>query len=298
MSQRRHLKTPQAIATALGVPFSERFQLELDELKQWDDWPKETKQGFARDEIIAFYTRNAAKLLAIRNLAQIADPEAKRKSNAQDLKAIQDGGIGVILPEATENLPNVNTQHALAVALQRHFGNRIAIVIDDEAVSSWRHGDRLPEGAVLPPPKNGNYWSAKEWAQWIERYILPHHQPGASTSEDLATAARLKKERVKAELEEIEHDRMMRAVEAGKYIEIGRAENLRRGALKLMVNLHRRLRETENTEARASWLATKLDPHDLLAFREHDMKLEIAAHDRFESELIKLSEETPEQSND
>jgi hypothetical protein len=296
----RFVRAPESIAALLTKPCTKQFRRELAEFKKWPDWPKQQRNGWPVPEVLQFFQRAAGEMAVRRSLGEIYIGDAMGgKLSSATVKLAQSATVGNGNEPAPavggQPLPNVNTQHALAVALAQHFGNRITIVIDDEAVSSWRKGERLPTtDTPLPPAKVGNYWSAAKWAEWITQYILPHHAPGVQAQGELIPMARLQSERVKAELEQIEHDRMLRAVESGRYIEVGRAANLRRGALVLMRNLHRRLRETENTEALAAWLTTKLAPHDLQAFREHHLALERATHDRFESELAKLAEEDAE----
>lgn len=83
---------------------------------------------------------------------------------------------------------NHNTQHALAIALQLFFGDKIAIVIDDEAVKSWRKGARLDRGTPPPPAKRGNYFIGEEWRAWVEKWIIPKHGHNSSGA-DLAQLA-------------------------------------------------------------------------------------------------------------
>lgn len=66
----------------------------------------------------------------------------------------------------------------------------------------------------FPDPISADYryrWS--EVAAWVARYKA---RPANSTYSELQ--AKLEPEKLKNELEEIEHDRMMRAVDAGKYL--------------------------------------------------------------------------------
>ena len=86
------------------------------------------------------------------------------------------------------DIGNHNTQHALAAALQARYGDELAIVIDDEAVKSWRKGVRLDRGTPPPPAKRGNYFVGGEWQAWVEKWIVPKHGHDAKNV-DLAVLA-------------------------------------------------------------------------------------------------------------
>ena len=96
------------------------------------------------------------------------------------------------MPKPKDEIGRHNTQAALSAALQAHFGDQLSIVIDQEAVSCWRRGERLSRGVPPPPSKVGNYFVGSQWKKWIEAHILPKYGHSVE-KQDLAVLAQTPK---------------------------------------------------------------------------------------------------------
>lgn len=275
--------------------FSPEFRKDLKEYRLWQGWPKQERNGIPVDELKAFFLRYHREIAARKNLANVIDPTAFNLPTAGNLKVISQGNLGdgelrsEVGGQRSEHLVNVNTQAALAKALRAYYGNRITITIDDEIVSRWRKGERLPNEQVpLPPPKMAgtNYWSAAEWAAWIDKWILPHFLPGVVAQGELIPTARLEQMRVTNELAELEHAAFQRDLERNAYVKRDVALATVRAALRKMHALVQRALEVDDTAARATFLLglPGLTPEAVQSFKEFDTRLARSRMDAMETE--------------
>jgi hypothetical protein len=72
-------------------------------------------------------------------------------------------------------LPYEAGMSTMAAALQIHFAGKLPFEISRQRLMFWRKGE-IPKGAPVPPVATGNgAYRVRDWAQWIQTYILPGH---------------------------------------------------------------------------------------------------------------------------
>ena len=293
----RLVKSPAAMASALGVPLTPAFRKDLAEYQRWTDWPKGGTKGVPVDDLIAFFVRNKAKVAQRKILASVIDPTSANKTTGADLKLISESNLAGV--GGNPALPNCNTQATLARTLEkwRVQDGRLKIEINPQLLNDWRKGSRLPADAPEPPPKlrDTNYWSAEEWVAWLVRWIIPHHSRHEVEVEgETISSAKLEQMRLQDEVEQLKANQRQREIEEGKFIRKEDAARIRRGALRILRGMFRRAHEHVNPTRRTEWLQSRLPPDDLIGFREFDLKLERGVVDLLETECEKASQAAPE----
>ena len=292
----RFVRTPESIAAALGIPCSKQFRRELAEFRTWEDWPRKNRHGFNKDEVIAFWDRNASRIAANRHRAKLADPNNFGKITAADLKVLHAGAHKPEpeFPDADEPLKNYNTQSAMAAAIQAKYGDRLKYVVTQQIFSQWCKGENLPKGvspAVPPPPaRKGNYYNGAAMETWVESHLLRAWPKTVDAQgvlvPDLAAQAQESEHRTKILNQQIAELEFKAAT--GKYIEADRARLVRRAALRAQHQLFRRLLENEDHQAALNDLTELgLAPEKLQVFRERDLARRRAVVDRIETEYEK-----------
>lgn len=294
--QRKFVRTPENIAAAVNAVCSKAFRRELAECKTWADWPDKTRNGWPKDEIQAFYFRNAAKMAAFRSLGRVATPDSLSKTTAADLKVIAAGAVKVQPDDGT--VGNYNTHKAMADALQTKYRSQIRFVISPAIFSDWHHGRSKPSAKTPPPPgKRGNYLIGDEYCAWFETHILPHWKHGTDPQGALLPDVMSQAQEAEAHTKILHHKIAQHEwdVEQGKYILKEQAVALVYGGLNVLRGMFRRERETSLPQQLADWLKPHLPPDVLLAFQEFHLGLERAAVDRIEGECEKFGREGAEQ---
>jgi hypothetical protein len=199
----------------------------LAEIGHWHsrkDFPVKASKGWLVTELLAWYEKVTPEFAAKKARAAIFDPETNIKPS--DLKIAQTIGLpqssGITLggesklsggaatpPEIIEGLTR------LATWIQDYF----KIPCSKQTIKNWQ-----TETPPFPNAVSADYryrWS--EVKAWVERHKMAPMRGNGRTAELLGE---LEPARIQNELEEIEHDRMMRAVEAGAYLkksEVARA---------------------------------------------------------------------------
>lgn len=112
-------------------------------------------------------------------------------------------------------LKNVRSKFALSKRLALHYKGRIRIKISPTQISDWsNYPDQLPEGAPPPPKPKRNEHLTQKWADWFDKYMLPHYAAeavvaGAESVFDLSYKSR--REKAAMEREELELERIKKS---------------------------------------------------------------------------------------
>ena len=129
-----------------------------------------------------------------------------------------------------------DTYGELAARLTLHYKDAngsscLKYEIDTDAVSKWKKGKRLPEGAPTPPPSVANRkHSLRLWIIWFDRYLMPDWKLDERDSHD--GAKNLTELRRANEIAQIEFDEWERQRAQGKYIKVTEAARLGGGMLR------------------------------------------------------------------
>ncbi len=169
-------------------------------------------KGWRISELLAWYEKVTPEFAAKKARAAIFDPETNIKPS--DLKIAQtigvagkDGAGGTLMLNGKSEPPEIiEGLTRLATWIQDYF----KIPCSKQTIKNWQ-----TETPPFPNAVSADYryrWS--EVAAWVERYKVKALAGGQYAE----LFAKLQPERITAELEEIEHERMMRAVEAGAYL--------------------------------------------------------------------------------
>ena len=208
---RRFARTPDTILIALGFELKRENKAKLRYWQTFEDWPKKQRNGFDIAELKAFLDRHFDEFLADSKRAK--GIEQGDKFSSGDLKLLrssgqrmEDGG-GQISGD-----PEVMGYAGIAEVLSRHY----QVPVSKMDISDWCHGKRLDHGTPnFPPPKASGRFNKLECVNWFKQFKFS--DPRASATPDLFK--KLENERATGELERLEHERLMRAVERSQYIE-------------------------------------------------------------------------------
>lgn len=145
--------------------------------------------------------------------------------------------------EIAEETPDANylpaeNQKVLALRLTLIFQGQIGIDLSETQISRWKtQADSLPPGVPAPPPKLGNRFSTKDWADWVRKFILPHYPFKRSAQGSLAGVSIHEEARTAKSREEIASSEIKLielAAAKGRFGPVEKFKAARRGALKLL----------------------------------------------------------------
>ena len=235
--KQRYCKNPKEIARLLIGKTRRQHCLAVVEWTQRDDFPKKTPKGWTHESLLDWQNRTRDEFAQRKAMHQVFDPEAQLKPS--DLKIARETIASITTSAgvasnatASASFPSAKPEPEWIEGL-----TKLAIYIAEYA---WPpKGDRMTcskqtilewKKKIPPfpsPTAAGRYqWSACK--QWVMNWRSEHgYGKGDDTSELFAN---LTIERARSEMENIEHERMLRSVERGKYIEKGIIARLATGA--------------------------------------------------------------------
>jgi len=168
---------------------------------------------------------------------------------------------------------------AIAAIVAKHFGVRC----QRQDIHKWR--SLAPE--PFPSPDNGNRFSVLPCLDWYERNMLK----GGKT-ETLDLFQEQAEAKAKNDIEKLAHDRWLREVEKGRWVERTLAKRTCIGALKKYHGFVRDELERDQTAARLEKLRELgLSVEALGAFQLYDGELARALVDRIEERCAKETDE-------
>ena len=207
---RRFARTPDTILIALGFEPARQNKLKLAYWKTFEDWPKKQRNGFDIAELKAFLDRHFDEFLADSKRAK--GIEQGDKFSGGDYKLLRTSGAASSGIAAEDAAAEVMGYAGIAEVLARHF----QVPVSKMDISDWTHGKRLDHGVPnFPPPKASGRFNKLESINWFKQFKFS--DPRGASTPDLFK--KLENERATGELERLEHERVMRAVERGVYME-------------------------------------------------------------------------------
>lgn len=211
---KRFVRTPENILVALGFPPKREHKAKLKYWRTFKDFPKKERNGFDVEKLLEFMRRHEQEFASTAALAKRVTAQPVPKSTGS-----------ITFPDSTqpddavEGEPEVMGYAGVAELLSRHF----RVPVSKMDISDWCHGKRLDHGVPnFPPPKASGRFNKLETINWFREH--KYHDPRSTFTPDLFK--RLENERAQGELERLEHERLMRAVEKNKYLLISEAKNL------------------------------------------------------------------------
>lgn len=208
--KKRYARTPENILVALGCEPTRLMKSKLKLWMSWPDFPKAGKNGRDIKQLKQWVDDNQDVFLADGKRAKLL--QEGDKFSGGDLKLFRSAGAAGNGGQSGTDEPEVMGYAGIAEALARHF----QVPVSKMDISDWTHGKRLEHGVPnFPPPKASGRFNKLESINWFKQYKF--HDPRASATPDLFK--RLENERATGELERLEHERIMRAVERSQYIE-------------------------------------------------------------------------------
>jgi hypothetical protein len=224
-STARYARNAREIARCLGLKVKPQ---QLKEIADWgarEDFPVKTRWGWGVAELRAFFDKITPELALRKFRAKVADPESKLSpSEYNKLVELSGGSVrGTVDSDKGPELPGlapappeiVQGLTRLATWIQNIYG----IPCSKQSIKNWQ-----TEVPPFPASTSADYryrWA--EVAAWVEKYKV---KPMSGNHRYADLLVKLEPERIQNELEEIEHERMLRAVEAGQYLkkgDVGRA---------------------------------------------------------------------------
>ena len=208
---KRYARTPDNILVALGCEPTRLMKSKLKLWMSWPDFPKAGKNGRDIEELKKWVDDNQDVFLADGKRAKLL--QEGDKFSGSDLKLMRAAGAtGNDGVQSGADDPEVMGYAGIAEALARHF----QIPVSKMDISDWTHGKRLDHGVPnFPPPKASGRFNKLESINWFRQYKF--HDPRSTSTPDLFK--KLENERATGELERLDHERLMRAVERSQYIE-------------------------------------------------------------------------------
>ncbi|MEI6078365.1 MAG: hypothetical protein WCS94_22490 [Verrucomicrobiota bacterium] len=205
---KRYARTPENILVALGCEPTRLMKSKLKLWMSWPDFPKAGKNGRDIEQLKQWVDDNQDVFLADGKRAKLL--QDGDKFSGGDLKLMRQAGSG---PAGAEDATaEVMGYAGIAEVLARHF----QVPVSKMDISDWCHGKRLDHGVPnFPPPKASSRFNKLEGINWFRQYKF--HDPRESSTPDLFK--KLETQRATGELERLEHERLMRAVERELYME-------------------------------------------------------------------------------
>ena len=208
---KRYARTPENILVALGCEPNRLMKSKLKLWMSWPDFPKAGKNGRDIEALKKWVDDNQDVFLADGKRAKLL--QEGDKFSGGDLKLYQKSGARSQNPEIdADEEPLAKNQTAIANWLAHHF----QMPVSKMDVSDWLRGERLDAGAVnFPVPDAAGRFNKLKCSDWFKKY--KYREPSNQTSPDLFRQVEI--EGKKSELERLEHERYLRGVERGQYIE-------------------------------------------------------------------------------
>jgi len=246
----------RAVATAWGARVyvhrgqrSRQLAPVLEAMRR-PDFPKKSKHGYRRAEVLTWGETNVAaedrtiiisdpsangqsthageelfkqfedpvlrKRLRLASLAQAYFTRKGRKLNEQELAELRESGW---IPRDEQSL--VNGEYPKRVTGQPQIASlvvhRFKIQCNRQIVQRWRKQAPVP----FPPPNDRGEYDVKECFDWTEKYIVSKLAGTGDTGDLFAVAA---SEELRGKIEREQHERWQREKEKGGWIEQGRHE--------------------------------------------------------------------------
>jgi len=274
---------------ALGCEPTRLMKSKLKLWMSWPDFPKAGKNGRDIEALKQWVDDNQDVFLADGKRAKLL--QEGDKFSGGDLKLMR-ASVAATGSQETEDVPEVMGYAGVAEVLSRHF----RVPVSKMDISDWCHGKRLETGVKnFPPPKPSGRFNKIEAINWFRAHKFS--DPRASSTPDLFK--KLETERATGELERLEHERILRAVERGQYIE--KAEHNR-----ILASLGKIGRDDlwEKFDVRAYDLFPKMlaqMPEEwqlaaLAALRELNPALLLQHHDYLNEKIKACEEELPDKA--
>ena len=217
----RYARTTKEIARALGLKTTPKQRTEVGEWRQRDDFPTKTPKGWLVEDLRVFFDKITPELALRKFRAQLADPESKLSPSEfnklvelsagavqSTVAARPETGTRPLMPATPPEIVQGLTR--LATWIQSVY----QIPCSKQTIKNWQ-----TEVPPFPGAESADYryrWSLV--SAWVERYKV---KPMAGHQNYADLLIKLEPERIQGELEEIAHDRMLRAVDAGQYLKKG-----------------------------------------------------------------------------
>ena len=208
--KKRYARTPENILVALGCEPTRLMKSKLKLWMSWPDFPKAGKNGRDIEQLKQWVDDNQDVFLADGKRAKLL--QDGDKFSGGDLKLMRAAAPpGNSSSASIEGEPEVMGYAGIAEALARHF----QVPVSKMDISDWTHGKRLEHGVPnFPPPKASGRFNKLESINWFKQYKF--HDPRDTSTPDLFK--KLETQRATGELERLEHERLMRAVERELYM--------------------------------------------------------------------------------
>lgn len=204
---RRYARTPENILVALGFPTKRENFANLKYWRTFKDFPKRERNGFDVEKLVEFLEAHKEEFAQRAARAKFIMAQAVPKTNSAGL---QSGGADH--SEMDDDEPLAKNQTAIANWLAHHF----QMPVSKMDVSDWLRGERLDQGVPnFPVPDAAGRFNKLKCSDWFKKY--KYREPSSTLTPDLFRQVEI--ESKKSELERLEHERYLRGVERGQYIE-------------------------------------------------------------------------------
>ena len=205
---RRYARTPENILVALGFPTKRENFANLKYWRTFKDFPKRERNGFDVEKLVEFLEAHKEEFAQRAARAKFIMAQAVPKTNSAGLQgaASHDGEM------AEDDEPLAKNQTAIANWLAHHFQSPVSKM----DVSDWLRGERLDQGVPnFPVPDAAGRFNKLKCSDWFKKY--KYREPSSTLTPDLFRQVEI--ESKKSELERLDHERYLRGVERGQYIE-------------------------------------------------------------------------------
>lgn len=229
MNEIKYVRNTSGIARCLGFKLrGPRLRKQCKEISGWikrPEFPQKTRHGWAAEEIIEWGKRFAREIAQEKEqraaVAEVLSKDAPKSSAVKIVTALAGLGAGS-MPRQAMGL------EAIGAIIGQHFH----VDCRRQSVHAWRKGQKLPAGAPpFPPPDSAGRFTVADCLAWYERWKLPGQNGNGQTPDLFAS---LPDERLKAELEELQHDRWVRDRDRGGWMEKSEHNRILAGLGKLV----------------------------------------------------------------
>lgn len=205
---RRFARTPESILVALGFPTKRENFANLKYWRTFEDFPKRQRNGFDVEKLVEFLEAHKEEFAQRAARAKFIMAQAVPKTNSAGLQGADHGGQS----GDDDDEPLAKNQTAIANWLAHHFQSPVSKM----DVSDWLRGERLDSGAPnFPVPDAAGRFNKLKCSEWFKKY--KYREPSSTLTPDLFRQVEI--ESKKSELERLDHERYLRGVERGQWIE-------------------------------------------------------------------------------
>ena len=206
---RRYARTPENILVALGFPTKRENFANLKYWRTFKDFPKRERNGFDVEKLVEFLEAHKEEFAQRAARAKFIMAQAVPKTNSAGLQSGDHGGQA---GADDDDEPLAKNQTAIANWLAHHFQSPVSKM----DVSDWLRGERLDQGVPnFPVPDAAGRFNKLKCSDWFKKY--KYREPSSTLTPDLFRQVEI--ESKKSELERLDHERYLRGVERGQYIE-------------------------------------------------------------------------------